>query len=138
MNFKKLLPFIFILVLAFAAFVLRNCRGENKKSNHTEVKNPRGLNRNPSQINYTKHAKCRMDCRTITESEINQVLTSGNVNYSKSDLKKSDCSKRYAIDGYSKDAQHIRIVVAPCADELTVITCIDLDKDWECHCEGDE
>ncbi len=138
MNFKKLQPFIFIAILAIATFFIRNCRGENKSSDNKEIKNSRGLDRNPSTINYSKHAKCRMDCRTITESEIKQVLTSGIINYSKSDLKKSDCTKRYAVDGYSKDGQHIRIVVAPCSDELTVITCIDLDKDWECHCEGDE
>ncbi len=79
-----------------------------------------------------------MDCRTITEPEVKQVLNTGTINYKKSDLKKSECAKRYAVDGYSKDGQHIRIVVAPCANELTVITCIDLDKDWECSCVGDE
>lgn len=138
MNFKKLQPFIFIAILAIAAIALRKCGTEKSSDTKSEIKTSRGLNRNPSQINYSKHAKCRMDCRTITESEIKQVLTSGIINYSKSDLKKSDCTKRYAVDGYSKDGQHIRIVVAPCSDELTVITCIDLDKDWECHCEGDE
>ena len=138
MNFKKSLPFIFILLLGITAFALRNCRRENNTSKNTQVKNVRGLNRNPSHINYSKHAKCRMECRTISETEVKQVLTTGKINYKKSDVQKPDCTKRYAVDGYSKDGQHIRIVVAPCSDELTVITCIDLDKDWECNCKGDE
>ena len=139
MNFKKLVPYLFLLVLAVIAFSLRNCSCNSKNSSNTEIKISRGLNRNPSSINYSKHAKCRMDCRQITESEIKDILSNGSINYKKSDLqKKGDCLKRYAVEGYSKDQQHIRLIVAPCSDEVTIITCIDLDKDWECHCEGDE
>ncbi|MBS4043105.1 MAG: DUF4258 domain-containing protein [Chitinophagaceae bacterium] len=138
MNLKKLFPFIFIAILAIAAIALQKCGTEKSSNTKSEIKTSRGLNRNPAKINYSKHAECRMECRTITKTEVKQVLTDGKINYKKSDLNKSDCIKRYAVDGYSKDGQHIRIVVAPCADELTVITCIDLDKDWECNCENDE
>lgn len=136
---KKALPYFAIIVLAIIVFFVKNCGvGSRNKNTTSEVKQQRGLIRNPSNINYSKHAKCRMECRHIDESEVKEVISNGTINYRKSDLQKSDCSKRYAIEGYSKDRQHLRIIAVPCANELTIVTCIDLDKDWECHCEGDE
>jgi hypothetical protein len=100
--------------------------------------NRRGLNRNPAAINYTKHARCRMDCRKVSEQEVQQILQEGNINYKKSDVAAKECNRKYAVEGYSKDNQHLRIVFAPCQNEVTVITCIDLDTEWECNCPGDE
>jgi len=142
MNSKKILPYIFLAAMAILLLFLKKCN-KNKSSNPkknttTEVKEQRGLNRNPSQINYSKHAKCRMDCRHIDESEVKDMIATGTINYKKSDLQKDDCHKRYAVEGYSKDNQHLRIIVVPCADEITIVTCIDIGAEWECHCEGDE
>ncbi len=89
--------------------------------------------RNTNHLILTKHAKCRMNCRHITESEIKEIIKDGNVNYSKSGhSNKGDDT--YALEGYSNDHQHIRVVVAPENDGLVVITCIDLDKEWPCNC----
>jgi hypothetical protein len=142
MTAKKIVPYIFLVLLAIAALFLKRCRyssTKTKEGNTEEVAiNKRGLNRNPSQINYSKHAKCRMECRHIDESEVNDMLKNGTVNYKKSDLKGDDCHKRYAVEGISKDNQRLRIVFAPCNSEVTVVTCIDLSQEWECHCPGDE
>jgi hypothetical protein len=78
-----------------------------------------------------------MDCRHISKTEIREILKNGKINYRKSELQATECRKKYAVEGYSSEGQHIRIIVAPCADELTLVTCIDLDKEWECACEGD-
>lgn len=89
--------------------------------------------RNTTHLILTKHAKCRMDCRHITEQEIKEIIHEGKVNYSKSSLgTKGD--ETYAMEGYSNDHQHLRIVVAPESDGLVVITCIDLDNKWACNC----
>ena len=142
MNSKKILPYIFLAAMTILLLFLKNCNknksSNSKKNTTTEVKEQRGLNRNPSQINYSKHAKCRMDCRHIDESEVKDMIATGTLNYKKSDLQKDDCHKRYAVEGYSKDNQHLRIIVVPCADEITIVTCIDIGAEWECHCEGDE
>ncbi len=45
------------------------------------------------------------------------------------------CNKKYAVEGCSKDNQHLRIVFAPCGDEVTVVTCIDIAQDWSCDCK---
>ena len=141
MNNKKAIPYIILVVLAVMVLVVKTCNKSRDTTEHTTnkaAKEQRGLNRNPSQINYSKHAKCRMDCRHIDETEVKDMLTNGTINYKKSDLQKNECNKRYAVEGYSKDNQHLRIIVVPCANEVTIVTCIDIGVEWECHCEGDE
>jgi hypothetical protein len=89
--------------------------------------------RNTNHLILTKHAKCRMDCRHITESEIKEIIHNGNVNYVKSE-RGNKGNDTYAIEGYSNEDQHLRVVVAPEEDGLVVVTCIDLDKEWPCNC----
>lgn len=89
--------------------------------------------RNISHLILTKHVKCRMDCRHITEEEIKEILKDGSVNYAKSGIgSKGDST--FALEGYSHENQHIRVVVAPEGDGLVIITCIDLGKEWPCNC----
>ncbi|KXK22952.1 MAG: hypothetical protein UZ12_BCD005002929 [Bacteroidetes bacterium OLB12] len=73
-----------------------------------------------------------MECRNITQKEVKEIVRKANVNYNKSDLQASGGAK-YALEGYtSKDRQHIRVIVAPRKKHLSIVTVIDLDKDWEC------
>lgn len=141
---KKAIPYIILAVLAIVVIGLRKCNDreqptKNKTITTTKVvKETRGLNRNPTAINYSKHAKCRMQCRQISESEVMDILKNGTINYKKSNLKGNECTKRYSVEGVSKDNQKLRIIFVPCNTEVTVVTCIDLGKEWECTCEGDE
>lgn len=146
MQKKKALPFLAIVLLAILALGIKKCRsyqntpattrsaGQSNSGN--QVAATRGLNRNPANINYSKHARCRMECRHISASEITDILKNGKVNYRKSDLKGDDCSKKYAVEGVTRDQQRIRVIFAPCNNEVTVVTCIDLDKEWECDCDN--
>lgn len=144
---KKALPLIILVVLALITLGIKQCNGSKDVQSKPSVKDKRqtenidstytkrGLNRNPSHINYSKHARCRMDCRHIDETEVQQTLKDGKINYSKSELQGEDCKKKYAVEGITKDRQKVRIIFAPCADEETVVTVIDLGKEWECNCE---
>lgn len=76
-----------------------------------------------------------MECRHIDESEVKEILGIGTINFSKSDLNEEACHKRYALEGTSHDRQRLRIIVAECNDNLTVITVIDLGTEWPCSCE---
>jgi hypothetical protein len=88
-----------------------------------------------AQLEYTKHAICRMGCRQVTTSEVEEILAVGKINPEKSNPKDHPCPT-YALEGYSTEGQHLRIIIAPCDEEhAKVITCIDLDKDWSCNCE---
>ena len=90
--------------------------------------------RDTSDLVLTDHVKCRMDCREITINEIKEVLTRGKLNKDKSGLG-SQGDPTFAVEGYSSDKQHIRVVVAADEEELVVITCIDLEKEWPCDCD---
>ncbi len=74
-----------------------------------------------------------MECRHITLEEIKDILQDGKENVTKSSAGNNG-NKTYALEGYSKEHQHIRIIVASENDEVVIITCIDLDKDWPCNC----
>ena len=93
-----------------------------------------GLNRDIKQIIYTRHAKCRMDCRMIDVSEVQEILLKGSINYQKSDLR-SRPDPKYALEGNTHDGQHVRIVFAESPRGPVVITVIDLDKEWSCNCK---
>lgn len=139
-NNNRWAPVILIIILAVLFLVVKQCNNnpsdkptENKPTNTKESK---GLNRNPSAINYSKHARCRMDCRHISEGEVREILTDGKINYAKSEIGNNpDCKKKYAVEGKTRDQQRVRIIFAPCQTEVTVVTVIDLGKEWECDCE---
>jgi hypothetical protein len=87
-----------------------------------------------NRIYYTKHAKCRMDCRHIDESEVREILDEGEINYTKSELKNKPCPK-YALEGITHDGQKVRIIVGDCESQASIITVIDLKTDYECECD---
>lgn len=94
---------------------------------------PDTFNRGLTPLIYTRHARCRMDCRHIDESEVREILQKGKINYSKSDLNAKPDPK-YALEGITHDNQQVRIVFAPSKRGMVVITCIDMDAEWQCHC----
>ena len=92
-----------------------------------------GFNRRTTHIFYSKHARCRMDCRHIDELEIKEILEKGDINYSK--IENDGRGKTYPLEGITHDHHHLRVVFAPKDDGLLVVTCIDLDKEWACDCK---
>lgn len=92
-----------------------------------------GFNRRTANLIYSKHARCRMDCRHIDETEVKEILEAGKVNYAK--VEDNARGKTYPVEGITHDKQHVRIVFAPKEDgSIVVVTCIDLDRDWSCDC----
>jgi hypothetical protein len=142
---KKALPYILLAVLVIAALSLKRCNTGNSRSTKNDNRQKttdnadrnHGLDRRVSFLEYTLHAKCRMDCRHITQEEVKYILQNGQVNYRKSEANGHPCPV-YAVEGYSAENQHLRVVFAQCDHKTKVVTCIDLDKDFECHCPGDE
>ncbi len=93
-----------------------------------------GFDRSAGHLQYTKHARCRMDCRNISQAEVVDILQHGTVNPQKSDPRDKPCPT-YALEGYTlQDHQHVRIIFAPCEQVTKVVTCIDLDHDFSCNC----
>ena len=148
-QLKKATPIIVVAALAVVLFVARQCKHEATTSSRPTVTNKdtrkdqgtidrdRGFDRRISYLEYSKHAKCRMQCRRISQAEVEGIMQDGKINYNKSDLQNARCP-RYAIEGITADNQKTRIVFAQCNDKTTVVTVIDLDTEWSCDCPGDD
>ena len=148
---KKYLPYIFLLaaVLLFL-YIKKNQRGPSPVKPVTEQtdtkitvpavlpgdeepKEIEGFNRKTNNLIFSKHAKCRMDCRHIDESEIREILKNGTVNERK--IQRDKRGMTYPVEGTTHDGQSVRIVFAPKDDGLVVVTVIDLGTEWPCDCK---
>jgi hypothetical protein len=148
---KKAAPLILILILAAVLLVIRNCQSAKepetkrkttttdtkKQDNKISIDRDKGFDRRISFLEYSNHAKCRMQCRKISQAEVEEIMRDGKINYNKSDLQNARCP-RYAVEGITIDNQKVRIVYAQCNEKTEVVTVIDLDTDWTCHCPGDD
>ena len=134
---SKAIPYIFLAVLAIGLIALRKCRStaEIDQSSNAQVDRNRnhGFDRRTSYLEYTRHAQCRQ----IDETEVEEIMRTGVINYRKSELDASPCPT-YALEGMTHDDQHVRIVFAQCDHKTKVVTTIDLEHEWECHCPGDD
>ena len=128
MNFKNRTPY-YIAIIVVLLLVYWN----KSHQSTTESTLPKS-SISPSQLVYTKHARCRMDCRHVTEEEVYEIITGGRVNAAKSDPGDKPCPTR-ALEGRSSEGQLLRIVVADCDRSEKIITVIDLEHDFECDCK---
>jgi hypothetical protein len=145
---NKWYPYILIVVLGIALFFVKRCgqkatekpkttNDRNKKDPASDLDRNRGFDRRISYIEYTEHAKCRMQCRHISQAEVEEIMQDGKVNYNKSDVNARPCPA-YALEGVTKDDQFVRIVFGQCDLKTKVVTVIDLNTDWSCDCPGDD
>ena len=136
-DIKKLVLYTVLFSLLVIALTLKRCLGPAYKNSvyyPTEKQTGDSSFKWATMVrDYSAHAKFRMSCRHITDDEVQDILNRGNININKSELNEVDCQRKFAIDGYSKDNQHIRVVASPCGNKLTIVTCIDLDKKWPCE-----
>lgn len=96
--------------------------------------NARDLNYRGKDLVLTKHAKCRMNCRFIDAFEVNEVLSRGKINKRKSNPNDRPCPT-YALEFRTSDGQQVRAVVAECDNVAKLVTVIDLENNYKCHCK---
>jgi hypothetical protein len=132
MKGRRLRGFLIILLLGAVLAVWLY----NHTTPHTNdpSKEYEAFNRNLTPVIYTRHARCRMGCRHIDESEVMEILHNGKINYQKSDPDGKPDPK-YALEGYTHDNQQVRIIFAPSKRGMVVITCIDTKEEWQCDCK---
>ena len=127
---------IIIAILAVIAFGVKKCK--QSQNNYPE----RTLSVNEDdwrhhKIIFTKHARCRMECREITEEEVEYILENGIINEEKSKEENEEAAGHcptYALEGNTKDGQHVRVVFGACEKITKVVTAIDLDEEHKCNC----
>lgn len=148
---RKWIPYILMGLMLIAIIVIKRCREKEEPAprprvtNNNKPKDPashpsdreRGFDRRVSYLEYSKHAACRMQCRKISKAEVEEIMQEGTINYNKSDIHNARCP-RYAVEGITRDDQRVRIVFAQCNEKTVVVTVIDLETDYECHCPGDD
>ena len=133
---KKYFPLIALLAAALLLFYIKKNQRGKIPGNASDITIPAAtgqeFDRNNHKLIYSKHARCRMDCRHIDETEVLEILATGSLNYDK--IEEDSRGKTYPLEGKTHDDQHVRIVFAPKQDALVVVTVIDLDKEWACKC----
>ncbi|HMS53494.1 MAG TPA: DUF4258 domain-containing protein [Chitinophagales bacterium] len=87
-----------------------------------------------NKLIYTDHARCRMDCRHITEKEVKEILGIGKINHTKSHPDDLPCPS-YAIEGKTSSNKEVRFVFALCEETTKVVTVIQLKKEFKCNCD---
>lgn len=132
---KKYLPYLALIAAALLFYWVKSHQGNTRTPVKIDVKADErtGIDRNTAHLVYSKHARCRMDCRHIDESEVKEILENGRINEQK--IEESEKGTSYPLEGYTSDNQHVRIVFAPHDNETVVVTVIDLEKDWPCDCQ---
>lgn len=145
------MPYVLMLLMVIVIIVIKQCNNNPEPSPKPKVTNTdrpkdpasnptdrdKGFDRRTSYLDYSNHAKCRMQCRKISKAEVEEIMQEGKINYNKSDLQNARCP-RYAVEGVTKDDQRVRIVFAQCNDKTVVVTVIDLETDFKCDCPGDD
>ncbi len=132
----NIVSLVVILFCAAVVFGVKKCKERKQAYPERQVTTTEGNWRNHKLI-YTKHARCRMECREITEAEVEFILASGTVNTEKSKEADEEASGKcptYALEGNTKDGQHVRIIYGACDKITKVITAIDLGNEYECNC----
>jgi len=90
---------------------------------------------NFQQLEYSKHALCRMQCRNITANEVKQAMVSGSIDYGKSEVHDKPWPT-YAIEGVTAGGKELRIIIADCDTMSRVVTTIDLKMENDtCKCD---
>lgn len=118
---------VFSLVIVigfFLVFVLKRWKEPPQRE---------AFDRHPATVYYTKHALCRMDCRHISKAEIAEIIEKGSINFNKSNRNDRPCPT-FALQGRTASGENIRVIFAQCVDETKVVTCYNLEEDFECHC----
>lgn len=88
-----------------------------------------------AKLELTKHGECRMKCRGISLEEVKEILRTGEIIYSKSQVHDKPCPS-YAYEGKTTDGQNVRIIYALCDSTAKVVTAIDLDIETDtCSCK---
>jgi hypothetical protein len=117
---------LIVMVLAVAVLKLRQ-----------EPEPREAFDRSPGVLNYTKHARCRMGCRQISEGDIKEIMKKGIINFNRSNRRDQPCPT-FALQGRTRDSEYIRVIFSQCSQETKVVTCYNLEQDFECQCPGSE
>lgn len=130
---KKIQLISSLLLLLFLVWFFNRNTADDSDRTESSATRPTSTTANSANFIYTKHARCRMDCRHVSEAEVLQIISAGTINHKKSGAHDKPCPT-VAYEGRSDDNQLLRIIVADCEPKDKIVTVIDLETDYKCDC----
>lgn len=115
---------VFVIILLGYLFI---------KMRYLEPRKKLTFNRNPSRIEYTKLALCRMECQNISANDITEIVRRGEINPAKSDLRKRPCAI-FTLYGKTKKGMGLSIIVSQCGTVARITNCYDVGGTIPCNC----
>jgi hypothetical protein len=115
-----------LIVIGVFAFLFIRFRSEPKKR--------LTFNRNPSRIEYSVFALCRMECFNINANSITAIFRNGKV---LSRTPKQTCNI-YKINTLTKKQRDVYIIVEQCGTVARVTDCYLVNRELPCHCVDNE
>lgn len=116
-----------LLVVALLALVFIKVR-------YWEPKKKLTFKRNPSRIEYSQFAMCRMGCYSLNANSITLVLQQGEVTGVK---RKGNCSD-FTLRMITKAGKFIYVEVQQCGTVARVKDCYDANAALSCDCSNRE
>ena len=91
---RKWTPLALIIILGVVLLLIKSFSDVAKKKPGpatkierqdpgTNINRDHGFDRRISYLQYSNHAKCRMDCRHISQQEVQEIMQEGKINYNK-------------------------------------------------------
>ena len=111
-----------VLVLALLVFVIIKFRLEPKKK--------LTFRRNPSRIEYSAFALCRMECFSITANTVTAIIQKGQASL----LKKSSPCSDYRVNMLTKQNKNYFITVQQCGTVAKILDCYEANTIAGCNC----
>jgi len=111
-----------VFVLALLVYIFMKIRSEPRKK--------LTFNRNPSRIEYTQFALCRMDCYGVNANTITSILRNGEISR---DKRKSSCPV-FTVHTLTKRGMNIFITVQQCGTIARVVDCTNVNAAAPCNC----
>jgi hypothetical protein len=133
---NNMVTIVVLVILALAAWGLKKCKNSRENYPERQITTEQSDWRHHKLV-YTSHARCRMECREITEAEVEFVLANGIINEQKSKEENEEAAGHcptFAVEADTKDGQHVRVVFGACEKITKVITAIDLEDEHLCNC----
>ena len=115
-----------LFVLALLVYIFMKIRSEPRKK--------LTFNRNPSRIEYTQFALCRMDCYGVNANTITSMLRNGEVS---SDKRKGACPA-FTVHTLTKKGMGIFITVQQCGTIARIVDCSTVNVAMPCKCTDKE
>lgn len=115
-----------VLVLGLLVFIIIKFRLEPKKK--------LTFRRNPSRIEYSSFALCRMECFGITANTVMIIIQKGQVSL----LKKSNPCSDFRLNMLTKQNKNYFITVQQCGTVAKILDCYEVNRAAGCNCVNDE